>query len=110
MHGRVPPGHPGPAAERRHHELAMNDNAQTLSVREKIGYSLGDLAANLIFQTLVTFIAFFYTDVYRIPADTAGTVIFTGGLLGAFVFTPMMGLIADRTRTRWGKFQIGRAS
>ena len=83
----------------------MNDNAQTLSVREKVGYSLGDLAANLIFQTLVTFIAFFYTDVYRIPADVAGTVIFTGGLLGAFVFTPMMGLIADRTRTRWGKFR-----
>ena len=83
----------------------MNDIAQTLSVREKVGYSLGDLAANLIFQTLVTFIAFFYTDVYRIPADVAGTVIFTGGLLGAFVFTPMMGLIADRTRTRWGKFR-----
>ncbi len=83
----------------------MSNNPEILSVREKVGYSLGDLAANLIFQTLVSFLAFFYTDVYRIPADTAGTVIFTGGLLGAFVFTPMMGLIADRTRTRWGKFR-----
>jgi Na+/melibiose symporter-like transporter len=82
-----------------------NSSGQKLSVTEKIGYSLGDLAANLIFQTLVTFLAFFYTDVYRIPADTAATVIFVVGLLGAFVFTPVMGLIADRTRTRWGKFR-----
>ncbi|MBP3983324.1 MFS transporter [Pseudoxanthomonas helianthi] len=83
----------------------MNSTPEKLSVVEKIGYSLGDLAANLIFQTLVTFLAFFYTDVYRIPAGTASTVIFAGGLLGAFVFTPVMGLVADRTRTRWGKFR-----
>ena len=82
-----------------------NQNGQRLSVMEKIGYSLGDLAANLIFQTLVSFLAFFYTDVYRLPADTAASVIFIVGLLGAFVFTPAMGLVADRTRTRWGKFR-----
>ena len=82
----------------------MNDS-QKLSVTEKVGYSLGDLAANLIFQTLVTFLAFFYTDVFRIPAGTAATIIFVVGLLGAFVFTPAMGLIADRTSTRWGKFR-----
>jgi GPH family glycoside/pentoside/hexuronide:cation symporter len=75
-----------------------------LSVIEKIGYSLGDLAANLIFQTLVTFLAFFYTDVYGIPAAQASTIIFTGGMIGAF-FNPVMGLIADRTHTRWGKFR-----
>lgn len=84
---------------------AMSSNPEILSVREKVGYSLGDLAANLIFQTFITFLAFFYTDVYRIPAATASTVIFTGGLLGAFVFTPVMGLVADRTSTRWGKFR-----
>ncbi|WP_024891913.1 MFS transporter [Luteimonas huabeiensis] len=83
----------------------MNDAAQTLSVTEKVGYSLGDLAANLIFQTLVTFLAFFYTDVYGIPPATAATIIFVVGLLGAFAFTPLMGLVADRTRTRWGKFR-----
>ena len=49
----------------------MNESNQRLSVLEKIGYSLGDLAANLIFQTLMTFLAFFYTDVYQIPAATA---------------------------------------
>jgi glycoside/pentoside/hexuronide:cation symporter, GPH family len=83
----------------------MNSTAEKLSVKEKVGYSLGDLSANLIFQTLVTFLAFFYTDVYRIPAATAATVIFVVGLLGAFVFTPIMGIVADRTRTRWGKFR-----
>jgi len=83
----------------------MNSTSATLSVSEKIGYSLGDLAANLIFQTLISFLAFFYTDVYRIPAAAAATVIFSVGLLGAFVFTPVMGIIADRTRTRWGKFR-----
>ncbi|MDH5823265.1 glycoside-pentoside-hexuronide (GPH):cation symporter [Luteimonas sp. RD2P54] len=83
----------------------MDSALQKLTVTEKVGYSLGDLAANLIFQTLLTFLAFFYTDVYRIPAGTAATIIFVVGLLGAFVFTPLVGLLADRTSTRWGKFR-----
>ncbi|HST45010.1 MAG TPA: MFS transporter [Luteimonas sp.] len=83
----------------------MDPGLEVLSVREKVGYSLGDLAANLIFQTLITYLAFFYTDVYRIPAATAATIIFLVGMLGAFVFTPLVGILADRTRTRWGKFR-----
>jgi len=83
----------------------MSSNQEKLSVTEKVGYSLGDLAANLIFQTLVTFLAFFYTDVFRIPASTAATIIFVVGLFGAFVFTPTVALLADRTNTRWGKFR-----
>lgn len=82
----------------------MNTNSQRLSITEKIGYSLGDLAANLIFQTLVTFIAFFYTDVYGIPAAQAAAITAVGGIVGA-LFTPVMGIIADRTSTRWGKFR-----
>ena len=77
---------------------------EKISVLEKIGYSLGDLAANLIFQTLMTFLAFFYTDVYKIPAGTASVIIFAGGFTGAF-FNVVMGIIADRTNTRWGKFR-----
>jgi len=77
---------------------------EKLSVVEKVGYSLGDLSANLIFQTFVTFIAFFYTDVYNIPAETAAIIIFTGGLIGA-CFSPVMGIIADRTSTRWGRYR-----
>ncbi|MFK7906355.1 MAG: MFS transporter, partial [Chitinophagales bacterium] len=82
----------------------MSTSTHKLSVTEKIGYSLGDLAANLIFQTLMTFLAFFYTDVYQIPAATAATIIFLGGFIGAF-FNVIMGAIADRTQTRWGKFR-----
>lgn len=82
----------------------MKPISQKISVIEKIGYSLGDLSANLIFQTLMTFIAFFYTDVYKIPPASASAIIFAGGMLGAF-FNPVMGVIADRTSTRWGKFR-----
>ncbi len=85
--------------------MAQNTRVDRLSVTEKVGYSLGDLAANLIFQTLMTFLAFFYTDIYRIPAATAATIIFVVGLLGAFVFTPLVAVLADRTNTRWGKFR-----
>jgi glycoside/pentoside/hexuronide:cation symporter, GPH family len=82
----------------------MNSDSQKLSILEKIGYSLGDLAANLIFQTLMTFLAYFYTDIYKIPAGTASLIIFAGGFVGAF-FNVLMGIIADRTNTRWGKFR-----
>jgi len=82
----------------------MTNTNIKLSVREKIGYSLGDLSANLIFQTLMTFLAFFYTDVYKIPPASASAIIFTGGMIGAF-FNPIMGAISDRTNTRWGKFR-----
>jgi Na+/melibiose symporter-like transporter len=82
----------------------MIGGSQKLSVIEKIGYSLGDLAANLIFQTLMNFLAFFYTDIYKIPAGTASIIILTGGFLGAFC-NIIMGAIADRTNTRFGKFR-----
>ncbi|MBN8851636.1 MAG: MFS transporter [Sphingobacteriales bacterium] len=77
---------------------------QKLSVMEKIGYSLGDLAANLIFQTLLAFLAFFYTDIYKIPPGRASQVMLIGGVIGA-CFNLVMGAIADRTETRWGKFR-----
>jgi glycoside/pentoside/hexuronide:cation symporter, GPH family len=82
----------------------MESSSQKLSVIEKIGYSLGDLAANLIFQTLMAFLAFFYTDIYKIPPAKAGLVMLIGGVVGAF-FNIIMGAIADRTNTRWGKFR-----
>lgn len=82
----------------------MKPSSPKISVIEKIGYSLGDLSANLIFQTLMTFLAYFYTDVYRIPPASASAIIFAGGMIGAF-FNPIMGAIADRTVTRWGKFR-----
>ncbi len=84
----------------------MSTTAAKLSVREKVGYSLGDLAANLIFQTLITFLTFFYTDVYRIPAAYRGTDHLCGrdGRRPS-CSRPIIGLLADRTQTRWGKFR-----
>jgi GPH family glycoside/pentoside/hexuronide:cation symporter len=82
----------------------MSINSQKLSVKEKVGYSLGDLSANLVFQTLMMFLLVFYTDVFRISPKAAGTVILVGGVLGA-LFNFVMGAIADRTDTRWGKFR-----
>jgi glycoside/pentoside/hexuronide:cation symporter, GPH family len=83
----------------------MTNQSQKLSVLEKIGYSLGDLAANLVFQTLVTYLAYFYTDIYGLKTEDATLVTLFVGLFAAFVFNPVMGAIADRTNTRWGKFR-----
>jgi Na+/melibiose symporter-like transporter len=82
----------------------MNNPTQKISVVEKIGYSLGDLAANLIFQTLMTFLAFFYTDVYKIPPATASFIIFFGGMFGAF-FYPIMG-----NHSRQDQYPMGQIS
>ncbi len=83
----------------------MNNISQKLSVGEKIGYSLGDLAANLVFQTLLTFLAFFYTDVYGLKPEVATPIIFFVGLVAAVFFNPLIGALADRTNSRWGKFR-----
>ena len=83
----------------------MNTVSQKLSVIEKIGYSLGDLAANLVFQTLVTYLAYFYTDIYGLKTEDATLVTLTVGLFAAFAFNPIIGAIADRTRSKWGKFR-----
>lgn len=79
--------------------------SQKLSVLEKVGYSLGDLAANLVFQTLVTYLAYFYTDIYGLQPKDASVIILTVGLVAAFGFNPLIGALADRTRSRWGKFR-----
>jgi Na+/melibiose symporter-like transporter len=83
----------------------MKSTSQKLSVFEKIGYSFGDLAANLIFQTLVTYLAYFYTDIYGLKAADASVVTLVVGLIAAFVFNPLIGILADRTNSRWGKFR-----
>lgn len=83
----------------------MDAGSQKLSVLEKVGYSLGDLAANLVFQTLVTYLAYFYTDIYGLNTDDASVLILTVGLIAAFAFNPIIGALADRTRSKWGKFR-----
>ena len=78
---------------------------QPLSIKEKIGYSLGDLSANLVFQTLITYLAYFYTDIYGLEADDATAIIFFVGTAAAVGFNPIVGALADRTNSKWGKFR-----
>lgn len=75
-----------------------------LSFREKAGYSLGDASANLVFQLLIIFQAGFYTDVMGISAAALGTMLLLVRFSDAFT-DPLMGVLADRTRTRWGRFR-----
>jgi len=77
---------------------------ERLSLKEKIGYSFGDTASNLFFQTFIVFLPIFYTDVFGIPAAVMGTMFLVTRIWDA-VNDPMMGMIADRTNTRWGKFR-----
>ncbi len=83
----------------------MNNISQKLSVLEKFGYSLGDLAANLVFQTLMTYLAYFYTDIYGLNASDATAIMFIVGTVAAFGFNPIIGALADRTNSKWGKFR-----
>lgn len=81
------------------------NNDHKISLKEKIGYSLGDLSANLVFQTLVTYLAYFYTDIYGLETQDASMIIFLVGMIAAFAFNPIVGALADRTRSKWGKFR-----
>jgi glycoside/pentoside/hexuronide:cation symporter, GPH family len=77
---------------------------QTLTFGEKFGYSLGDLAANFIFQAMLALQLDFYTHTFGLTAAQAGTLFLVVGLSVAFL-NPVMGMIADRTVSRWGKFR-----
>lgn len=75
-----------------------------LSFLEKAGYSAGDAAANFVFMSMVLFQLNFYTDVFGLSAGTAAAILLWPRLWDA-VFDPVMGVLADRTQTRWGKFR-----
>jgi len=82
----------------------MPPQPQKLGFVEKAGYSLGDGAANFVFQTMILFQLNFYTDTMGIAAAYAGSLLLVGRLWDAF-FDPMVGVLSDRTNTRWGKFR-----
>src|SRR5215470_6677879 len=82
----------------------MPATAQPLSVTEKLGYGLGDCAANFVYQMQINFLLFFYTDVLGITPVAAGTLLLVSRVLDA-VEDPIVGAIADRTHTRWGRYR-----
>jgi GPH family glycoside/pentoside/hexuronide:cation symporter len=83
---------------------AMPGRTAHVGVWEKIAYGLGDTATNLVWRTLMVFLPIFYTDVFGLTAASVGTLLlvcrYWDGITDFF-----MGLIADRTNTRWGKFR-----
>jgi Na+/melibiose symporter-like transporter len=82
----------------------MTDSSQRLSVKEKIGYSLGDVATNFFFQSMILYQTRFYTDTAGLSAVAVGSMFLVLRLADA-VFDPIIGALSDRTQTRWGKFR-----
>jgi len=82
----------------------MSEPKQKLSFIEKAGFSCGDAAANFVFMSMVLFQLNFYTDVFGLSASAAAAILLWPRLWDA-AFDPVMGIMADRTKTRWGKFR-----
>ncbi|MBN1561517.1 MFS transporter [candidate division KSB1 bacterium] len=79
-------------------------SGERLSVLEKVGYGLGDTASNILYQAWSFFLMIFYTDVFGIDAKVA-SFMFLITRIWDTINDPIMGMIADRTHTRWGKFR-----
>lgn len=77
---------------------------EKLSLKEKIGYGMGDAGSCMIWSVLALYLTWFYTDVYGLDAGIVGTLFLVIRIFDAFS-DPVMGAICDRTRTRWGKFR-----
>lgn len=82
----------------------MNQKSTKLSFREKFGYGLGDTASHFAWDMAGMFLFFYLTDVYGISAAMAGTIMLLARVWDA-ISDPLIGIISDRTQTRWGKFR-----
>ena len=82
----------------------MNEIATKLSLKEKIGYSLGDTASHFVWDMVGFWLLFFYTDIYGISAAAAGTIMLVARFWDMAI-DPVIGIVSDRTNTRWGKFR-----
>jgi GPH family glycoside/pentoside/hexuronide:cation symporter len=82
----------------------MKSTSQKLSFKEKVGYSLGDTASHFVWDMVGFWLLFFYTDVYGISAAAAGTIMLVARFWDMAI-DPIIGVVSDRTNTRWGKFR-----
>ena len=73
-----------------------------VSKKERFGYSLGDVASNLTFTMVTTYLMFFYTDVFGLAPAVVATLFLAARIWDA-VNDPIMGIIVDKTNTKWGK-------
>ncbi|OAT19649.1 putative GPH family arabinoside transporter [Buttiauxella gaviniae ATCC 51604] len=78
--------------------------SSTLSVKEKIGYGMGDAGCNIIFGAIMLFVNYFYTDIFGLAPALVGVMLLSIRVIDA-VTDPIMGAIADRTQSRWGRFR-----
>jgi len=83
---------------------ARADHGERIPVLEKVGYSLGDAAANFVFQSLMVLQTIFYTDTFGLSASETALLLLVARVADAF-FDPLIGILADRTNSRWGKFR-----
>lgn len=83
---------------------AKQNDSQRVPFGEKLAYGFGDLASVLYWQTFMLYFTFFYTDVFGIAAATAAPMFLYSRIWDG-INDPIMGMIADRTQTRWGKFR-----
>ena len=81
-----------------------HNSASTLSFKEKFGYGLGDTASHFSWDMAGMFLFFYFTDVYGISAAAAGTIMMAARIWDA-VSDPLVGIISDRTNTKYGKFR-----
>ena len=72
--------------------------------REKFAYGLGDFASNLYWQTFMLYMTYFYTDIFGLTAAAAATMFLVNRFIDA-ISDPVMGMVADHTQTRWGRFR-----
>lgn len=82
----------------------MSSDVQPLKFSEKLGYGLGDSASNFFFQVFNIFLLYYYTDIFGLSPAAVGTMFIVTKIVDA-ASDPIMGLIADRTNSRWGKFR-----
>lgn len=75
-----------------------------LSLKEKVGYGMGDAGSCMIWSVLALYLTWFYTDVYGLDPATVGTLFLVIRIFDAFI-DPLMGAVCDRTKSRWGKFR-----
>lgn len=75
-----------------------------IKLREKIGYGFGDMASSMFWKLFGSYLMIFYTDVFGIPAAVVGTMFLITRVWDS-AFDPIVGIVADRTHSRWGKFR-----
>lgn len=80
------------------------DKLSAISLKEVIGYAVGDAGFNFYWIIIGSYLSYFYTDIFGLSAAAAGTMFLVTKIVDAFT-DPAMGAIADRTNSRWGKFR-----